>query len=258
MITKFEKNQEGGFLLFVIGDIHGCYDELGKSLKIIKEEINKNKDRKIKIIFIGDYIDRGKFSYEVITEIIYIKNNPSEYFKHDKVEVICLLGNHEEMMLRDRGIWFRNGGEQTIDSYEVNGYDVGRDHNYPEDHKEFLENLDLYYAIEECGTNKDEQWVFVHAGIDNQFGLNQQCKSDLIWLRKHYIKSFNNYSLNDLDDTVKICVGHTPVQEVQSFPNYMMVDTGCCFGYKLSTVVLDTNKEFQPQKIIEVKTNVGD
>lgn len=101
----------------VIGDIHGCYSELKKLITDLElnGEYNKNTD---KLVFLGDYIDRGKDSSLVIKFIRKLQ-------KENK-NVIALMGNHEDMLLEyyknGDDTWLWNGGKATQKSY----YGLGR------------------------------------------------------------------------------------------------------------------------------------
>ena len=96
----------------VIGDIHGCYKELKQLIVDLKDnrEYNKDTDR---LIFLGDYIDRGEDSREVIWYIQELQKENSN--------VIALMGNHEKMcidfMVRHQDGWLWNGYEATFNSY---------------------------------------------------------------------------------------------------------------------------------------------
>jgi serine/threonine protein phosphatase 1 len=100
--------------IFAVGDIHGCFvhlqDLLGK-IPIGKNDI---------LLFLGDYIDRGPDSYEVVETLCRLKKGSAK--------VICLKGNHEQMYLdylegKDRDLFLSNGGRQTLRSYRKNGYE---------------------------------------------------------------------------------------------------------------------------------------
>ena len=95
--------------IIAIGDIHGCYHTLMNILDRVKYD--KNKDT---IIFLGDYIDRGKHSYEVVSYLISLQKEVG------KDRCVCLLGNHEDMALSDEYNWIRNGGKHTKKSYYKN------------------------------------------------------------------------------------------------------------------------------------------
>ncbi len=106
----------GNQITFAVGDIHGCFDKL-ISLLSACDELGAAR-----YVFIGDYVDRGPDSRKVME---FLMNKQLA----DKERFVCLRGNHEKMLLaasdpnrsdRDLMMWWGNGGEQTLDSYDVN------------------------------------------------------------------------------------------------------------------------------------------
>jgi len=93
--------------LFAIGDIHGCFDLLKE---LVENKIQLQKDDKL--ILLGDYIDRGDKSKEVVDFIIELSENG--------YDIIPLMGNHEAMLLdafeneKDISKWIQNGGNETF------------------------------------------------------------------------------------------------------------------------------------------------
>ena len=90
--------------LIAIGDIHGCFYTLESLLE--KAKWNPKTDT---LVFIGDYIDRGKNSMAVVLTLIGMQ------IKHGKEKVVCLRGNHEQMAINahrknETDVWFMNGG----------------------------------------------------------------------------------------------------------------------------------------------------
>src|SRR5512145_3181090 len=132
---------------YFIGDIHGYLDQLIACIEKIRGEM-KESDR---IVFLGDYIDRGPMSYEVVDYLISFSK------KHDSV---FLKGNHEAMFLdyvagNDKsGIYLNNGGTATIKSYRKNLNEF----KIPEKHMDFYRNLRLYY--------EGDDFIAVHAGLN--------------------------------------------------------------------------------------------
>lgn len=121
--------------LFAIGDIHGCLEKIENLIEVIAA--NPKKD---KLIFIGDYIDRGSFSKEVVEYVIDLKDK----FKN----VICLLGNHEQMLLNylegvDEETYLYNGGKSTLSGYGIKSSDSPdeRKKKMPETHLIFYRSL---------------------------------------------------------------------------------------------------------------------
>ena len=146
---------------YAVADLHGRFDLLEMALAAIKA---REPCGKYKIVFLGDYIDRGPQSRQIIERLI---KGPD-----DGATWICLTGNHEAMMLAClAGVepmkwWLGNGGKQTLMSY---GSAV------PQDHQDWLAALPLFYA--------DGHRVFVHGWVDPEKELTEQDPHELIWHR---------------------------------------------------------------------------
>ena len=149
---------------YAIADLHGRYDLLEKSLDAITK--HAPKDRDFKIITLGDYIDRGPDSARIIKTLM-------DFQSFDGVEMVCLKGNHEDIMLQtiDQGMyrewWYSNGGMATVLSYD--NYTVDKEH------LDWVRNLPLYHET--------PGHVFVHAGIpDTDAPLEDQNHERLMWM----------------------------------------------------------------------------
>lgn len=188
-----------------IGDIHGCRKQFKKLLKAIMLAEPKLDQ----IVLLGDYVDRGPDSKGVIDMMIN--------WDHD-IELVCLRGNHEDMMIRSVlhnsaiwATWVRNGGKQTIES--IGG-----------------ENLDHYarWLDENCKTSHNQDGLFfAHAGANPNYSLDEQDDEDLMWIRNEFLSSNHNFG--------QIVVhGHTPKDKPEIRHNRINLDTGCCYGGKLS------------------------
>ncbi len=200
--------------IFAIGDIHGCMDKLNTLMD--KIDIDFEMDT---LVFLGDYIDRGPSSFEVISFLITLKE------KYENI--IFLKGNHEEMLENyiagiDRFTYLSNGGRQTIDSYMRRGYISGKE-LIPEDHIDFFKRLDLFYQT--------DNYIFVHAGLREKIVLQDQLQDDLLWIRQKFIKS--NYDFGK-----RVIFGHTPLAKPLVQPNKIGIDTGAVYGNKLTCVKL--------------------
>ena len=151
---------------YAIADIHGKYDLLLEAYTQIHDHVGAEK---YLIVTLGDYIDRGPKSKQVIDFLM----------DRDGGDTLCLQGNHERIMLQSIVLkmepdwWVRNGGGETLLSYgaiPVEGcFDTSSYAHVPEDHLRWLASLDLYYET--------EKQVFVHAGIP-QWGMNLEKASD--------------------------------------------------------------------------------
>jgi len=231
---------------FAIGDIHGCLSQLTSLHKKIltHESFNVREDL---LIYLGDYIDRGKNSKQVIDQILKLKK--------DKINIVNLLGNHDQFLIdflinKNNNIknWLNFGADQTFRSYNIeivefikDGFenkviDRLRDHflnNIEESHIDFFKKLELIYST--------KNHIFVHAGINPQKKLSEQTKEDYLWSRS---REFFNKNFK----SEKIVVhGHTPEENIVSDPFRINVDSGCYFSGKLSCVCLtdlDSSRTF--------------
>ncbi|MCD6130112.1 MAG: metallophosphoesterase [Deltaproteobacteria bacterium] len=206
--------------IFVIGDIHGCYERL----KTLLEKLHiKNNDM---LIFLGDYIDRGTDSKKVVEEVINLK---SQY------HIITLLGNHEKMLLDilqkslPIEMWLFNGGETTLLSYGIKKYNISSD-LFPPEHIEFFKSLLPYYEM--------DNYIFVHAGLKPNIPLEKQSIDDLVWIRDEFIYS-------DCDFGKVVVFGHTPLAEPLFLKNKIGIDTGAVYGEKLTCLVLPEKEIIQ-------------
>lgn len=215
--------------LYAIGDIHGMSDHLNAMLGMIDADL-KEHGKPAKIICLGDYVDRGPDSKGVIDIIINrIKQN------NDNIEMIALMGNHEDMMIgEDFGLWIWNGGKETLTSY---GIDIPKHYDstfnfmdrLPSSHIHFLNNLRTYYQF--------GRFVFVHANAHPDWMIHETPKQILIWERKYNL--FNE----EYKYGYHVTHGHTPKQTIDIKRHQINIDTGCCFGGSLSAVRYDTENE---------------
>jgi len=223
--------------LFAIGDIHGCLSQLTSLHKNILN-YDKFDPKNDLLIYLGDYIDRGKNSKEVIDQIIKLKNN--------KIKTINLLGNHDEFMIdflfnKNNNIknWLNFGADSTFRSYGIEIVEFikdGFEDNVIDDlretalkridknHLNFFENLEISFST--------KKYLFVHAGIDPKKKLIDQTKKDYLWSRSE------NFFNKDFKAEKIIVHGHTPVENIINDRFRINIDSGCYFSGKLTSVCL--------------------
>jgi serine/threonine protein phosphatase 1 len=209
-----------GYRAYVVGDIHGRLDLLDRLLAEIKRDIAARPTRKTLLVFLGDLIDRGPSSAQVIDRL--------RSYRAAGVRPVFLLGNHEEVLLRildgDTSIvpsWLRFGGAECLKSYGADPRQIAAlDEPHvlaairraiPPEHQEFLRSF-----VDTC---RFGDYLFVHAGIRPGVSIDQQLQSDLRWIREPFL----------FDDTDHGCVvvhGHTITPEVEERPNRIGIDTG--------------------------------
>lgn len=194
--------------LFAIGDIHGCFDQLRR---LVENSINPTRNDRI--ILIGDYIDRGPYSKEVIDYIIDLQS--------DDYDIIPLMGNHEAMLLDaldigDSSLWLWNGGVDTLKSFNINSLN-----ELDKKYIHFFENLRWYYDL--------DNFLFVHAGFNDSMKNPFEDKQSMVWIRKE------NYYNPVLKDRI-IVHGHTPVpaevlkNDIICNSRVINIDTGCVYS----------------------------
>ena len=196
---------------FVVGDIHGCYLKLKKML----ERLDWTPGGDDLLIFLGDYIDRGPQSYEVIDTLADLVSRAPN-------NVVTLLGNHEEMFLnfitgQAEPALFANGLKHTVMDFTR---PVPR---FTQDHLLFLRGLATYYETDEH--------IFVHAGLRPGLALADQSLQDLLWIRDEFLQS--DYNFGKL-----VVFGHTPFKTPFLAPGRLGLDTGAVFGGPLTCAVL--------------------
>jgi serine/threonine protein phosphatase 1 len=213
---------------YVIGDIHGCLDELVILMEALPLE---GADQ---IVFLGDYIDRGPDPRGVISYLLELKRTRAQ-------EMIFLKGNHEDMFLSYLGLsgkhgdmFLYNGGGATLTSYGISPATPTfqeRLLRVPKSHLEFLQGLRRYHVT--------EPFLCVHAGIRPETSLDRQDEEDLYWIREEFI-------LNAHPLPYTILFGHTPHKEVLfHLPYKIGLDTGVVYGNKLSCIELNEKVLFQ-------------
>ena len=223
--------------IYAIGDIHGCHDLLEDLLQqILRDDSGRPcAERKI-LVFLGDYIDRGPCSAEVIDHLLHAL--PTGF------EKVFLKGNHEVMLLDALEnpqtelpalFWLRNGGYETLISYNTgdvkpNDQLAPRElmqslaANLPPEHQAFFNSLQSSFR---CG-----DYFFVHAGIHPDRPLNKQRERDMMWIRDRFLFSEKDFG--------KIIVhGHTPMKDVDIADNRIGIDTAAVYGGMLTALMLE-------------------
>ena len=214
-------------MIAVIGDIHGCYNTLIR----LYEEI-KTSYPDIPVYSVGDLVDRGNFSYEVM-----------EFIKHNKIKFTA--GNHDLMFYyyvtqptHPIGKpWIYNGSETTMESYS----------NYKSamrEHFVIIKKAPLFYNLKDC--------FISHAGISSYY--RKHFKNDVFsdntkikeLLEQELVSSHGViWTRDELVNLGKLqIVGHTVVNEIyyNKKSNALYIDTSAFAGNKLTAVIIDGNE----------------
>jgi predicted phosphodiesterase len=239
---------------WIIGDIHGeivLLDQLLESIDRFKPDL---------IVFVGDFIDRGPHVKEVIDRIRSLKT-----------EVVCLLGNHEMMMLNamdDNGfggspieMWYYNGGEATLQSFGFTSFfsfKSGMEASY----LDFFQNLAMSYVFEPV---KGMKILVTHAGISPAISVSDQLElknyrelnhyllekhinpmDSFLWTREAFFES----NPSNWDGYI-VVHGHTPVMKLKRFiasggsEHFFFAENDLCFrkeksGNKIASIDIDS------------------
>jgi serine/threonine protein phosphatase 1 len=216
-------------VVWIVGDIHGCIWELEQLLRELPADDP--------LIFLGDYIDRGPHSKEVVDRVM-LERHRAKY----------LLGNHEDMLLAyfkrpgsiEADAWLHpaNGGRQTLSSYGLNNKAVEAD--FPREHLDFFESCSLYL--------EGDDFLAVHAGFVPELSLAEQKRDHMLWIRGEWIRK--EYLWNGKH----VYYGHTPTAYLHGTANMedlilgeksTGLDTGCVYGGYLTALEVNTNRMIQ-------------
>jgi serine/threonine protein phosphatase 1 len=197
----------------------------------IAADLAANPVRYSVLVHLGDYVDRGPESRQVI-DLLLGSVAPQVSLRVD------LRGNHEAMMRQsldgDRrvaGHWLDNGGEQTLESYNVADPMVVQPElwrrSVPDTHMSFLDRLQPMH--------REGDYVFTHAGIRPGVPLKAQNQDDLMWIREPFLSDRGKRD-------VVVVHGHTPKKDPEVFDNRIGIDTGAVMGGKLTCLVLEADQ----------------
>lgn len=190
--------------VLAIGDTHGCLGALDDLIQWVAPT------RSDLVVALGDYIDRGPDSRGVLDRLIQLK---------ERLNLVCLKGNHEEMMLDARNggraenkMWLGVGGLQTLGSYGRFPGRSGTLEDIPESHWDFLENDLLNYY-------ETEHFIFVHATVICDLPMDEQTADALFW--EFLPETMRHYSHKTV-----IC-GHTSQKSglPRAIPGAVCIDT---------------------------------
>ncbi|WP_217653299.1 metallophosphoesterase family protein [Vibrio aerogenes] len=231
-------------LIYAVGDIHGHDALLEKMLDAIQADRQTALAEKACIIFLGDYIDRGPHSRQVVDRLLKAEKQDSS------VSHIFLLGNHEQWLIdfiRERPVlpvWGSQGGLETLLSYGVPRQLILQGltddkaaaavrqvflEQLPESHRLFF--LSLKQSVEV------DDYFFVHAGVDPIRPLDNQSLQSLIWIRHKFLHSKMDFG--------KVVVhGHTPSALPESLPNRINLDSGIYYRGVLRCAVLEGTSRY--------------
>jgi len=225
--------------IYVIGDIHGRADLLARLHADIAADAAKAAGGRTKVVvYLGDYVDRGLQSFEVLETLIH---EPRQGF-----ESVHLRGNHEDLMLkfldapRD-ATWIYNGGDATLASYgvlissmmmlpaDLAELSARLAEALPAEHRAFLNGLDYVHV--------EGDYLFVHAGLRPGVPLAAQRHTDMMWIRDRFLSS-------DADFGRRVVHGHSIRTDPDVRSNRIGIDTGAYATGRLTCLVLDGSEQW--------------
>ncbi|RFM31885.1 polynucleotide kinase-phosphatase [Chitinophaga silvisoli] len=222
------KHEEGPF--DIIGDVHGCYDELCTLLTTLGHTVDKAAQRITatngrKLIFLGDLVDRGPASPAVLKLVMRAT---------EEKLALCVPGNHDNKLLKyltGRNVLLQHGLKQTVEQLE------GTDLEWIESLKKWLDGLVSHYVLDHGNL------VVAHAGLKESMqgrgsgAVREFClygettgETDEFGLPVRY-----NWAAN-YNGKAAVIYGHTPVVRPEWFNNTIDIDTGCVFGGSLTAL----------------------
>jgi len=226
-----------GLRLYAVGDVHGRLDLLRQLHELIAADAAGSNASVKRIVYLGDYVDRGPDSKGVIELLL---EAPLKGF-----ERVLLKGNHEDVMetfLVDASVaphWFAYGGIETLESYGVtapaHAGEIARAQaefgaRLPATHRKFLASLPL--------THRAGDYFFAHAGVKPGVALGDQGEEDLLWIRDEFLES-------NADFGALVVHGHTITASPVVRANRIGIDTGAFASGKLTALALeDSERKF--------------
>lgn len=223
-----------GTRVYATGDVHGRIDLLERLLHQIEGELKDNKFERVLLIFLGDLIDRGPSSREVLDRLSNLEIKG--------VDLIFLTGNHEEMVLKILegdaefvSSWLKFGGKEFLESYDIDYSSISIERR---SNKHLVEIMNKAMAghVGFLRSFRDAfglgDYFFAHAGVMPGVSLQHQIRRDLRWIREPFLSFRGKHE--------KVIVhGHTISREVDEKFNRIGIDTGAYISGVLTTLVLE-------------------
>ena len=220
--------------LFIVSDIHGMYKQFDKILAYW--------DGESQLVILGDMIDRGAYSYEVVQRIMALQEQYPD-------KVVVLKGNHEDMLMyfvdgrmKDPAPFLVNGGLEMLRSFikEIDEEDIEQNreilNSQFKKEIEFLRNARHYYQYGSL--------LITHAGFESSLeDWHGTTAQDFLWIRNHYLKENKTGFIN--------IFGHTPTRNMHEVDDiwispcktYIGIDGGCAYGGQLNALLISEEGE---------------
>lgn len=220
------KNEHGPF--DVIGDVHGCFDELVMLLRKLGYEDNEEAGmihpEGRKPVFLGDLCDRGPKNVEVLRLVMKMVKSGN---------ALAVPGNHDVKLVKyllGKIVQLTHGLDKTVEELEK------QDEQFRNDVREFLDGLVSHYVLD------DGKLVVSHAGLKQEYIGRGSMKVRDFCLYGEATGEIDEYGLpvrlnwaSDYRGKATVVYGHIPQLEVQAMNGTFCIDTGCVFGGKLTS-----------------------
>jgi protein phosphatase len=259
-----KQHEQGPF--DIIGDIHGCFDELVRLLEKLNYRVSRIADGEgstafsilhpdgRKLVFVGDLVDRGPNSPDVLRLVMSaVKSNVG----------LCVAGNHDDKLLRKlrgKNVQVKHGLQQTLDQLE------SESEVFKKEVAQFLDALVSHYILDEW------KLVVAHAGLKAEFHGRASGKVRSFALYGETTGEIDDYGLpvrlnwaSEYRGKPMVVYGHTPIPKVEWLNNTVNLDTGCVFGGSLTALryperefvsVAAAKMYYEPVKpLVEAKAN---
>ena len=245
----------------IIGDIHGCYDELCELLiklgyAVDMENFTAKHPENRKAVFLGDLCDRGPKNIDVLRLVMNMLQAKDAW---------CVAGNHDVKLLKKlkgANVQLTHGLDRTVEQLET------QDTEFIDKVKNFLDGLISHYVFD------SGRLVIAHAGLKEKYQGRSSGRVREFCLYGETTGETDEYGLpvrlpwaDEYRGKALVVYGHIPSQEVQILNNTACIDTGCVFGGSLSayrypekeTVQVKAKQEYYaPIKPFLDKTSAND
>lgn len=246
-------------VIYTMGDLHGRYDLLVAAQKLIRSDAKKNNYTEPKVVYLGDYVDRGAQSAEILN---HFRQNPLEGFTE-----VHLKGNHEEMMYKAighstrttggrssmrswRDMWLMNGGIATLISYGLSPGLRGWESSHQvlsnpaiwdwDQIRKTIGDQTIHWIMNLPSFHVDGSWFFAHAGLDPMADIFHQNQESLLWIRDKCHR--HPYMWKDkVGNEYRLVHGHTPTRsgEVEYSNNRINMDVGAVWNNRICVIALE-------------------
>ena len=234
--------------IYAVGDVHGRADLLRLLLDKISQDIDARRDSRMpRLIFLGDYVDRGDHSREVLEMLAALRADLGS-------SGTFLRGNHEAAMMAfladpEKGVdWLDWGGVQTVASF---GIQPPRKPYQPKDLKSVALELEaalgplLDFVRTTDLITRSGDHVFCHAGIDPAKPLDDQPDSALLWGTSAFLQA---RQLNG----IRVVHGHYDRYEPDVLPHRIGLDTGAYYSGRLTGIRLDDEERLLVADVMDI------